>query len=112
MHASSNYRAYTIERYVRTVAETEIWETIQFEKATSEVAIPADFYSPNNWINTQLNVASYEAAIAYIALLKVRDYPESLRPYRLRLWEVSYSISATDTEKTALYPSNKQSEFC
>ena len=48
------------------------------------------------WINAMLQVMSYEAAVAMIAVAKANSLDNWLVKFRIRRWDVTYTLAAVE----------------
>lgn len=93
---------YTVE-YLN---QDKIWKQVEIDYDGAG-PVPAALWEHEGWINTMLRVMSYEAAVATIALAKAQSFEASLcTQYRIRRWDVTYTLKAVQTEDTAMFCNN------
>ena len=85
-----------------------IWKWLRIDELAKEgEGIRLAHWDHDGWINAMLRVLSYEAAVAVIAVIKANSFEQSLcTKYRIRRWDVSYTLSAVETEDVAEYVDN------
>jgi hypothetical protein len=103
-HQTGNRSGYTVEYQNKD----KIWKQLPIPELDRDGnGIALAHWEHDTWINAMLHVMSYEAAVAVIAVAKAASFEQALCvKYRIRRWDVTYELKATETDDTADFIDN------